>query len=256
MDYQGRSIQTGGADPAILIIQGEIAALQTRVKSLDGAVGNLETEEKNVQTQLAQVQTRLTSLEGVVQTMQTVLGDCESIVLTCPVATDTATLRVPIAFNWDTFYSTGYQPVGTPFDLTPFAANNFQLAPNPIGLYWNRPAEATGDTAAFEIDAEAAFIPSIDMAVRIGIKVMPSLFSPTPMFVIGYGEQRYSPSAFVANWSARMIVSVPLKNATLVASSIIFQVESRTSVLGGAQFVYGIGESFANQHHLIVKRIR
>ena len=128
MDYQGRSIQTGGADPAILIIQGEIADLQTRVKSLDGAVGNLETEEKQLQTQLTQVQTRLTSLEGVVQTMQTVLGDCGSIVLTCPVATDTATLRVPIAFNWDTFYSTGYQPVGTPFDLTPFATNNFQLA--------------------------------------------------------------------------------------------------------------------------------
>ena len=245
MDYKGRSIHAGGAEGEILIIQGEITALQTRVSSL-------ETDEKSVQTQLTQVQTRLASLENTVQT----IGDCGSIVLTCPVTTDTATRRVPVSFEWGAFYSTGYQPVGTQFDLTPFAAKNFQLAPNPVGLYWNRPIEATGDTASFEIDAEAAFIPSVDLDVRIGINVMTSLFSPTPMFVIGYGEQRYRPNASVENWSARMIVSVPLKNATLVASSIIFQVESRTSVLGGAQFVYGIGESFANQHHLIVKRIQ
>jgi hypothetical protein len=40
------------------------------------------------------------------------------------------------------------------------------------------------------------------------------------------------------------------------ANIIVFQVEARTIIGGAQQFVYGIGENFANQHHLIVRRIQ
>ena len=235
MNYEGKSILEQTADPQNAINTADIIILKQEVSELQQEVNSLTTT---------------------IETLQNIICDCASLVLTCPVATDTATLRVPISYDWNTFYSTGYNPVASPFDLLPFAAINFQIAPNPTGVYWQRPPSASGDRASFEIDASAAFIPSIDMAVRIGIRVVSSLSQVTPMFVFGYNEQRYRPSAFVESWDARFIVSVPLKNATTNANYVIFQVESLTSVLGGAEFVYGIGENFENQHHLIVKRIQ
>jgi hypothetical protein len=268
MDYQGRSIQTGAADPAILVLQGEIAALQSELKTIESELAGVQSTITAIQGEAKSQEGKITDLQAQVVTLSseinnlsnaiTILqnapsiGDCASIVLTCPVLTDTATLRVPISYDWSTFYSTGYSPPGTPFDITPFAATNFGFGPNPSGFYWSRPASATGNSASFEIDASCTFIPSVDMAVRVGIRVVSSLSSVTPLFVIGYNESRYTPTAFVATWDARLIVSVPLNSA---ANYVIFQVESRTTVLGGSQFVYGVGESFSNQHHLIVKRI-
>ena len=278
MDYLGHSIlelKSSGTDPAtlaaIVTLQAEVAATERAILSIQNEAKSQQGEIKTAQDDIGRLkqnvvdlqstlQREIDSLSAAIRVLQTApsLGDGGCLVLTCPVATDTATLRVPISADWDSFYSTGYSPPGSPFTLNPFVSVNFQDAADPFGLYWNRPtAGANGATASFEIDASAAFIPSIDMAVRVGIKVMPDLFSTDPIFTFGYKEQRYRPSAFVSAWDARLIVRVPLTDGTLVANYIIFQVESRTLVAGDSQqFVYGIGESFSNQHHLIVKRIQ
>ena len=271
MDFEGHSIlELQSSDPAvlaaILALQAEVAAAESAILSLQNEAKTQQGEIKTAQDDIGRLkqnvvdlQREIDSLSAAIRVLQTApsLGDGGCLVLTCPVATDTATLRVPISADWDSFYSTGYSPPGSPFTLNPFVSVNFQDSPNPFGVYWNRPTAATGAFASFEIDAESAFIPSIDMAVRVSVKVMPDLFSTDPIFYVGYNEQRYRPSAFVSAWSARLIVRVPLTVGTLVANYIIFQVESRTLVAGDSQqFVYGIGESFANQHHLIVKRIQ
>ena len=257
MDYLGHSILTlsgGGDSAAIVVLQEQVAVLQTETKTL-------EDEMTAVQEQLAFNNGRITSLQGQVSALNSIVSagaDCGSLVLFCPVSTDTATQRSSIGSDWNSFYSNGYSPPGSAFTLTPFLSNNFQAAANPFGVYWTRPTSATGAFASFEIDATVSFIPSIDMAVRVSVKVMPDLFSTTPMYVFGYNEARYRASAFVSSWSARVLVQIPLTNATQVANFIIFEVEAQTVPPAGEseQFIYGIGESFDNQHHLIVKRIQ
>ena len=228
------------------------------VAGLTLAVNTTKADVKTLEQDVSRIQQDITAMAAQIRVLQNApnITDCGSLVLFCPVSTDTATQRSSISSDWDSFYSTGYSPPGSPFTLTPFLAVNFQAAANPFGVYWNRPTAATGAFASFEIDATVSFIPSIDMAVRVSAKVMPDLFSTTPMFVFGYNEARYTPSAFVSTWSARVIVQVPLTNATQTATFIIFEVESRTVTGDSQQFIYGIGESFDNQHHLIVKRIQ
>ena len=232
----------------------------------------MQTEEKKVKDNVTQLQTQVVTLGGEVKSLSTAvqtlqnevqnapsIADCGSLVLTCPVSIDTATVRVTISTDWDGFYYTGYRPPGSQLTLTSFVAVNFQklVDSNPIGLYWTRPTGATGDTASFEIDATASFIPSVDMALRIGVQGLSNIFDTTPLYNVGYNEQRYRPSANVASWSARVIVTVPLRDVSNVqANIIVFQVESLTLAATPQQFVYGIGENFANQHHLIVKRIK
>ena len=198
MDYQGRSIQSGTADPAVLeaivalqqevvaingeigflqtesntqedqisIVQGQILSIQTNVTqlqddaktqagqitSLGSDVTTLQDDEKKIQADVTQLQSQVatlgsevTTLLTAVQTLQSApsIADCGSLVLTCPVSTDTATLRVTVAADWDNFYYTGYSPAGSPFTLTQFVAVNFQTLEgfNPIGLYWTDPLE-------------------------------------------------------------------------------------------------------------------
>jgi hypothetical protein len=202
----------------ITTIQGQIVSIQNDAKTQAGQittlgsnVTTLQQEEKKIQDDVTQLQSRVTtlgtevtSLSTAVQTLQNAptIGDCGSLVLTCPVTTDTATLRVAIAADWDTFYSTGYSPPGSPFTLTQFVAVNFQTLEgfNPIGLYWTRPTGVTNNTAAFEIDATSSFIPSIDMAVRVSVQGLSNIFDATPLFYVGYNEQRYRPSANVSSW--------------------------------------------------------
>ena len=234
---------------------GEITALQTGTLALDGEIRTLQSQVVTLNSEILNLSNAIVALQRAPN-----IADCGTLVLTCPVTTDTATLRVPIGTDWDGFYSTGYSPSGSPFNLTPFVAVNFQKLVdfNPLGVYWARPAAAAqSTTASFEIDATASFIPSVDMAVRVGVKVLASLFSETPLFYFGYNEQRYRPSANVSSWGARIIINVPLKDASNVAANyIVFQVEALTLAPTPQQFVYGIGENFANQHHLIVKRIQ
>ena len=222
---------------------GEITAVRTRVTALEGAVKTLQDDEKKIKDNVTQLQTQVATLSTDVRILQNApsIADCGSLVLTCPVTTDTATLRVAIAADWDTFYSTGYSPPASPFTLTQFVAVNFQTLEgfNPIGLYWTRPSGVTGATASFEIDATASFIPSIDMAVRIGVQGLNNIFDTTPLYYVGYNEQRYRPSANVSSWSARVIVTVPLRDVQNVqANIIVFQIEARTLVGGAQQFVY------------------
>ena len=241
--------------------EGELTTVRARVTALEGAVGTIQDDEKKIKDNVTQLQTQVATLSTDVRILQNApsIADCGSLVLTCPVTTDTATLRVTIAADWDTFYSTGYSPPASPFTLTQFVAVNFQTLEgfNPIGFYWTRPTGVTNNTATFEIDATASFIPSIDMAVRIGIQGLNNIFDATPLYYVGYNEQRYRPSANVSSWSARVIVTVPLRDVQNVqANIIVFQVEARTIIGGAQQFVYGIGENFSNQHHLIVRRIQ
>jgi polyhydroxyalkanoate synthesis regulator phasin len=238
--------------------EGELTAVRTRVTALEGAVVTLQDDEKKIKDSVTQIQTQLTTLSTIIQNAPSI-ADCGSLVLTCPVTMDTATLRVAIAADWDTFYSTGYSPPASPFTLTQFVSVNFQTLEgfNPIGLYWTRPSGVTSATATFEIDATASFIASIDLGVRIGVQGLNNIFDTTPLYYVGYNEQRYRPSANVSSWSARVLVTVPLRDAQNVqANIIVFQVEARTIIGGAQQFVYGIGENFANQHHLIVRRIQ
>ena len=241
--------------------EGELTTVRTRVTALEGAVGTIQDEEKKIKDNVTQLQTQVVALSTDVRILQNAptIADCGSLVLTCPVTTDTATLRVAIAADWDTFYSTGYSPPASPFTLTQFVAVNFQTLEgfNPIGFYWTRPTGVTSNTAAFEIDATASFIPSVDMAVRVSVQGLSNIFDTTPLFYVGYNEQRYRPSANVSSWSARVLVTVPLRDVSNVqANIIVFQVESLTLAATPQQIVYGIGENFANQHHLIVKRIK
>ena len=245
----------------ITSVQGQITSLQNDVKTQEGEITTLRTQVGDLNRDIVDVSSQINNLDASVRALQNApnIADCGSLVLTCPVTTDTATLRVTVSTDWDNFYYTGYSPSGSPFNLTPFVAVNFQrlIDSNPIGVYWQRPPAATGATAAFEIDATASFIPSVDMGVRVGVKVLSSLLSVTPLFYFGYNEQRYRPSANVATWSARIIVRVPLRDASNVESNyIVFQVEALTLAATPQQFVYGIGESFSNQHHLIVRRIQ
>ena len=270
MDFEGHSIlELQSSDPsvlaAIIVLQTEVNTLRQRVddeeKTVTGltlAVNTTKADVKTLEQDVSGIQRDITDMAAQIRVLQNApnIADCGSLVLFCPVSTDTATQRSSISSDWDSFYSTGYSPPGSPFTLTPFLAVNFQAAANPFGVYWNRPTAATGAFASFEIDATVSFIPSIDMAVRVSAKVMPDLFSTTPMYVFGYNEARYTPSAFVSSWSARVLVQVPLTNATQTANFIIFEVESQTVTGDSQQFVYGIGESFDNQHHLIVKRIQ
>ena len=238
--------------------EGELTTVRARVTALEGAVGTIQDDEKKINNNVTQLQTQVATLSTILQNAPSI-ADCGSLVLTCPVTTDTATLRVTVAADWDTFYSTGYSPPASPFTLTQFVAVNFQTLEgfNPIGFYWTRPTGVTNNTATFEIDATASFIPSIDMAVRIGIQGLNNIFDATPLYYVGYNEQRYRPSANVSSWSARVIVTVPLRDVQNVqANIIVFQVEARTIIGGAQQFVYGIGENFANQHHLIIRRIQ
>lgn len=255
-------------DDQVAFVQGALTEVEAELKTQEGQIGQIQTdtlaidrEIRTLQSQVVTLNSEINNLSNAVLTLQRApnIGDCGSLVLTCPVQTDTATLRIDIGTDWDVFYSAGYSPVNSPFTLTPFVAVNFQrlVDYNPLGVYWQRPANgASGNFAAFEIDATASFIPSIDMAVRVGIKGLASLFSETPLFYYGYNEQRYRPSANVSSWSARIIISVPLRVSNVEINDIVFQVEALTLAATAQQFVYGIGESFANQHHLIVKRIQ
>ena len=228
MDYEGKSILQQTTDPQnaintadIIILKREVAELQEDVKNntsdittLHSQVTSLQTEEKKIKDNVTDLQTQVATLGGdvkslstAVQTLQNELqnapsiSDCGSLVLTCPVSIDTGTVRVTTSTDWDGFYYTGYSPPNSQLTLTSFVAVNFQkvVDSNPTGLYWTRPTGATGDTASFEIDATASFIPSVDMAVRIGVQGLSNIFDATPLYDVGYNEQRYRPSANVAS---------------------------------------------------------
>ena len=53
MDYQGRSIQTGAADPAILVLQGEIAALRSELKTVEDELSGVQRSITAIQDKKA-----------------------------------------------------------------------------------------------------------------------------------------------------------------------------------------------------------
>ena len=159
MDYVGHSIlELKSSDPgtlaAIVALQAEVVFLQNEAKTQQGEIKTAQDDIGRLQQNVVDLQREIDSLSAAIRVLQTApsLGDGGCLVLTCPVATDTATLRVPISADWDSFYSTGYSPPGSPFTLNPFASVNFQDSPNPFGVYWNRPTADTGAFASFEID--------------------------------------------------------------------------------------------------------
>ena len=210
---------------------------------------------------MTQLGGEVNNLSTAVQTLQnapSIIGDCGSIVLTCPRTTDTATYQVILPTDWSAFYARGYNPNGSPFHMTTFVGGNFLLlGVNPVGLSWIRPTTSVSETATFEIDASVSFIPSLNMAVRVGVGIYAGQFDRIPMFDLGLNEREYRISTAVVTWSVKMIITLPLKKDGIFANYVAFTVDSTTTTGDfNLQFIYGVGENFANQHQLIVKRIQ
>ena len=158
MDYLGRSIlelSSSGGDPAVIIVlqqevaaiereitelktesksqQDEISTVQGQINSIGNSITSLQNEAKTQADHIARLDGQVVTLNSEILNLSNAIvalqrapniADCGSLVLTCPVTTDTATLRVPIGTDWDGFYSTGYSPAGSPLRSWPSISRN------------------------------------------------------------------------------------------------------------------------------------
>ena len=124
----------------------------------------------------------MTVVQDEVSTLKAIAVDICSVVLTCPVSAQTATLTVP-AGGQRYFYYFGYTPNNSPFEISVYSGGgNFRLGT--YGLIWTRPTESQNLGAVFEIDALATFFPSAQVYVNLGVKVWGNVFDTTPMYCV------------------------------------------------------------------------
>ena len=230
--------------------EGKITDLQTRTLALRTDVGHLQDEQKATQAQLTAVAATVATLQNDVSYLQ----DFGSFVLQCPVQAQTATLSIPLQFEHEYFYYYGYAPINSPFVLTRQAGGNF--ANGTYGLIWTRPTTSQNLGAIFEVDVLATFIPSAFMYVKLAVQVWANAFDSSPMYDLEINERSFAPSSVVNTWSAKMIISVPLKALGQFAQNVTFNVLARrTDASATSFFVIGVGGNYGMQHNLTVKRI-
>ena len=140
MNYQGKSIVgdgSGGPDilAAIVALQEELAAVEQQLKIEGDAIYFLQQGQAIIirqvvatQDDVQKINATITALRGDVSTLEAIAADTVSVVLTCPVSAETATLTVPTTAAGERyFYYFGYAPNDSPFTLSTYAGGNFRV---------------------------------------------------------------------------------------------------------------------------------
>ena len=246
MDYEGKSILEQTTDPstpailaAIVVLQqevqaidGEIKAIQDEEKKIESRLGGIESKQASMQTNFSILQTQMAFVQDEVSTLKAIAADTFSVVLTCPVSAQTATLTVP-AGGVRYFYYFGYAQNASPFTLSSYSGGgNFRLGT--YGLIWTRPTESQNLGAVFEIDALATFFPSAQVYVNLGVKVWGNVFDSTPMYDLVFNDRPFFPNS-LQTWSMKNTINVPLKALGRFAENVTFNIYSTD---GG--YVYGV----------------
>ena len=262
MDYEGKSILEQTTDPstpailaAIVVLQqevqaidGEIKAIQNEEKKTETRLGAIESKQAGMQTNLSILQTQMAFVQDEVSTLKAIAADTFSVVLTCPVSAQSATLTVPTGgeryFNYF-----GYAPNNSPFELHTYSGGtNIRLGT--YGLIWTRPTDSQNLGATFEIDALATFFPNqgAQTFVNLRVQVRGDPLS-APMYDLVFNDRPFSDGSF-QTWSMKRTITVPLKALGRFAETVTFDIMSSD---GG--YVYGVGGNYGMQQQLIVKRV-
>ena len=261
MNYQGKSIVgdgSGGPDilAAIVVLQGELAAVEEEVKSAETAIDILQSHAAAIYRQLVateddvqKINATITNLSGDVSTLEAIGADWVSVELTCPVSAETATLTVPTTASERYFYYFGYAPNNSPFTLSTYAGGNFRVGT--YGLIWTRPSTSQNTGAVFEIDALATFFPNQLAAtyVYLRVQVRGNVFA-APLYDLQFNDRPF-PHSSLQTWSMKRTITVPLKKVQEFAETVTFDIMSSD---GG--YVYGVGGVYGMQHQFNVKRIQ
>ena len=237
----------GEDDPQTAVNTRDIAALQEEMVAIEGQIKTLQDDEKQIVSRLADIESKQAGMQTNSSTLQAIAADTFSVVLTCPVSAQTATLTVP-AGGVRYFYYFGYAPNASPFTLSSYSGGgNFRLGT--YGLIWTRPTESQNLGATFEIDALATFFPNAEVYVNLRVQVRGDPFS-APMYDLDFNDRPFTPGS-LQTWSMKRTINVPLKALGKFAETVTFDIMSSD---GG--YVYGVGGMYGMQHQLIVKRIQ